>query len=188
MWRRPRTGSGAPCPVPSPEPSCPHPERHTWTYRISHTLKPAQRCHVFHYRSWWKSRYKCCLVLVRDFRPRKGRVTSSWSRKALCTLGMQTHLEGLYTSMSSRSTEPEVALGSVLAKTLRMCPSSEPKNNTVRFLKGPAVVSTAIWVNLYLRRWGNSHNVKTVTTQAHLSHKDTIFMIIWNIHHFSTHM
>lgn len=66
--------------------------------------------------------------LVVFLRPYKDDVTKRQ------TVGVQTHLEGLYTSISSRSTEPEVALGSVLAKTLRMRPSSEPKNNTVRFL------------------------------------------------------
>lgn len=40
----------------------------------------------------------------------------------------------------------------VLARTFSRWPLSEPRNTTVWFLKGPADVSTAIWVSLNLQR------------------------------------
>lgn len=75
-----------------------------------------------------------------------------------------THCVGLNTSMSSSSLDPCEPLPWVLVRTFRTRPSSEPRNTTVRFLWGPAVVSTTIWVSLYLHNtnsweWWQNHMV-----------------------------
>lgn len=66
-------------------------------------------------------------------------------------LVMHTHLSGLNPSTSSRNTllwETESTLGTI--KNLRMVPLVEPRNKTVRFLWGPASVSTTMAVSWYL--------------------------------------
>lgn len=62
-----------------------------------------------------------------------------------------THLSGLNPSTSSKNTllcETESPLGTI--RNLRMVPRVEPRNNTVRFLWGPASVSTTMAVSWYL--------------------------------------
>lgn len=64
-----------------------------------------------------------------------------------------THFSGLNPSTSSRNTllwETESPLGTI--RNLRMVPRVEPRNNTVRFLWGPASVSTTMAVSWYLER------------------------------------
>lgn len=64
-----------------------------------------------------------------------------------------TNFSGLNPSTSSRNTllwETESPLG--IIRNLRMVPRVEPRNKTVRFLLGPASVSTTIAVSWYLDR------------------------------------
>lgn len=63
-----------------------------------------------------------------------------------------TYFSGLKPSTSSRNTllcETESPLGSI--RNLRMVPRVDPRNNTVRFLWGPASVSTTMAVSWYLQ-------------------------------------
>lgn len=63
----------------------------------------------------------------------------------------RTHFSGLNPSTSSRNTllwDIESPLG--IIRNLRIVPLVEPRNNTVRFLWGPASVSTTMAVSWYL--------------------------------------
>lgn len=65
-----------------------------------------------------------------------------------------THFSGLNPSTSSRNTllwETESPPG--IIRNLRMVPRVEPRNKTVRFLWGPASVSTTMDVSWYLDRY-----------------------------------
>ena len=72
------------------------------------------------------------------------------------SLDLCTHFSGLNPSTSSRNTllwDTESALGTI--RNLSMVPLVEPRNKTVRFLWGPASVSTTMAVSWYLRVWIN---------------------------------
>lgn len=71
-----------------------------------------------------------------------------------------THFSGLNPSTSSRKTllcETESPLGSI--RNFRMVPRVEPRNKTVRFLWGPASVSTTMAVSWYLQTTRSANHI-----------------------------